>query len=313
MMGMCGFVAGGGGNTPIDSVACTGVLREYHNFGWSYTGNMTDSMKQRVKDAGGKVDGVLRFSIQWNENGTDNCDLDAHCIEPTGNRIYFGNCKKPYHAPSGGQLDVDVRWPNGTIAVENITWPDIKSMPIGTYEFVVNQYDGFARGGFRAEIEYNGHIHSFDYNKSLRPSEWVEVASVTLDKHGNFSITNKLPATTSISSKDVWGVNTNTFIPVSMVMLSPNYWDENDGIGNKHYFFMMKNCVNPEQPNGFFNEFLKEELRPHRKVFEVLGEKMRVEQTDEQLSGIGFSSTLRNDIVVKIKTDDGERVVRIKF
>ena len=37
MMGMCGFVAGGGGNTPIDSVICTTVLREYHNFGWSYS------------------------------------------------------------------------------------------------------------------------------------------------------------------------------------------------------------------------------------------------------------------------------------
>lgn len=36
MMGMCGFVAGGGGNTPIDSVICSTVLREYHNFGWSY-------------------------------------------------------------------------------------------------------------------------------------------------------------------------------------------------------------------------------------------------------------------------------------
>jgi hypothetical protein len=34
---MCGFVASGGGNTPIDSVICTNVLREYHNFGWSYT------------------------------------------------------------------------------------------------------------------------------------------------------------------------------------------------------------------------------------------------------------------------------------
>ncbi len=36
MMGMCGFVAGGGGNTPIGSVICSTVLREYHNFGWSY-------------------------------------------------------------------------------------------------------------------------------------------------------------------------------------------------------------------------------------------------------------------------------------
>ena len=39
MMGMCGFVAGGGGNTPIDSVICSTILREYHNFGWSYDFN----------------------------------------------------------------------------------------------------------------------------------------------------------------------------------------------------------------------------------------------------------------------------------
>ena len=37
MMGMCGFVAAGAGNTPVDSVKCTTVLREYHNFGWSYS------------------------------------------------------------------------------------------------------------------------------------------------------------------------------------------------------------------------------------------------------------------------------------
>ena len=36
MMGMCGFTAIGGGNTPIDSVICTSVLREYRTFGWSY-------------------------------------------------------------------------------------------------------------------------------------------------------------------------------------------------------------------------------------------------------------------------------------
>ncbi len=36
MMGINGFVAGGGGNTPLDSVSCTTVLREYHNLEWTY-------------------------------------------------------------------------------------------------------------------------------------------------------------------------------------------------------------------------------------------------------------------------------------
>ena len=36
MMGMCGFAAIGTGNTPVDSVECTSILREYHNLGWSY-------------------------------------------------------------------------------------------------------------------------------------------------------------------------------------------------------------------------------------------------------------------------------------
>lgn len=91
-----------------------------------------------------------------------------------------------------------------------------------------------------------------------------------------------------------------------------NYFDEQDGIGHRHLFFFLKDCVNNESPNGYYNEFLKSDLEKHKRVFEALGAKCHVEDTDDQLSGIGFSMTKRADLVVKVKGAT-ERVMKIKF
>lgn len=282
---------------------------------WAYTGNITDSdMKQNVKAAGGNVDGVLRFSIQWNESGKDNSDLDAHCIEPTGNEIYFGNCRKPEISKLGGQLDIDITQPirqmPGKASVENITWLDKSRMKPGVYKFFVNQYEARGSKGFKAEVEFDGEIYSFEYNHPVRGN--VQVAEVTMDNNGNFTIKEKLSGNSTISSRNIWGVNTNQFVPVSVISYSPNYFDEQDGIGHRHLFFFLKDCVNTEEPNGYYNEFLKNELAEHKRVFEALGAKCHVEDTEDQLSGIGFSMTKRAELIVKVKGAT-ERIMKVKF
>lgn len=283
---------------------------------WAYTGNITDSdIKENVKAAGGSVAGVVRFSIQWNDkDGKDNSDLDAHCIEPKGGEhIYFG-CRKSLR--TRGELDIDITQPvdqcrasNG-VAVENITYPSKEYMIPGTYKFFVNQFAYRGSQGFKAEIEVNGEIHSYEYNAPVRGN--VDVAEVILDQSGNFKVVDKLPGNCATISKDVWGIKTLQFTPVSVVCYSPNYWDEQKGIGHQHLFFMLKDCINPEEPNGYYNEFLKPELEQHRRVFEALGAKAHVKDVDDQLSGVGFSLTKRNDLIIKVKGAT-ERVLKVKF
>lgn len=283
---------------------------------WAYTGNITDSdIKENVKAAGGSVTGIVRFSIQWNDgNGKDNSDLDAHCLEPQGgDHIYFSHKISRY---TGGELDIDITDPiyqcksNGGVAVENITYPSKERMKPGTYKFYVNQYSFRNSQGFKAEVEVNGEIHSYEYNSPVRGN--VDVAEVILDQSGNFKVVDKLPGNCATISKDVWGIKTLQFTPVSVVCYSPNYWDEQKGIGHQHLFFMLKDCINPEEPNGYYNEFLKPELEQHRRVFEALGAKAHVKDVDDQLSGVGFSLTKRNDLIIKVKGAT-ERVLKIKF
>ena len=289
--------------------AAPSMFKWSNGFSWAYTGNMADSdIRENVKAAGGKVDGVLRFSIQWNDvpGEYDANDEDAHCIEPDKNHIYY---VRKWNPRTDGRLDVDIVHPlRDKAAVENITWPDIKKMKEGEYSFYVNCFA--SRGGktgFRAEIEFDGNIYSFNYDKPLHGGQNVAVAKVTL-KDGKFSIKELLPSSTS--TREIWGVNSNQFVPVSVAMYSPNYWDEQIGNGNRHYFFMLKDCVNPEKPNGFYNEFLKADLLQHKRVFEALGSQMAVQSVDDQLSGVGFSETQHNSFIVKVQGAT-ERVLKV--
>jgi len=262
-----------------------------NNFSWAYKGGNTDSMKSRVKEAGGNVDGILRFSLQWNEDRLDpSNDLDAHCKAPEGH-IYYSN--------KMGRLDVDILNPDDKTAVENITWLNMEDLQDGTYSFYVHNFAGTNRKGFRAEVEIDGEVHSYEYNKSVRSNADVDVARVTL-KDGKFTIINCLDS--SVLSKEVWGIKTQELVKVNSIMYSPNFWDNNK-IGQKHTFFMLDGCTNPNEIRGLFNEHLNPKYRSIRKSIDMLSSMVKCKQTDNQISGIGVGS--RRDVLILVVRGDG--------
>lgn len=95
-------------------------------------------------------------------------------------------------------------------------------------------------------------------------------------------------------------------------MYSPNYWDDN-AVGNKHWLFMLDGCKNDEDTRGVYNEFLRSDLDQHRKVFEVLGNRTKCPVVDDQLSGLGFSSTKNDTVTAQVTTANGTRLFNINF
>lgn len=289
------------------------IFKWNNNYSWTFNGNLAgkSQIKEAVKLEGGKVDGVLRFSMIWNDTKGDNSDLDAWCEQPNREKIGFST---GFRKDSGnrlsscsGQLDLDNTRPNGKLAIENIYFADLKRMKEGSYKFFVNPYRREMSKGFKAEIEFNGEIYSYEYNREV--TTIVNVAEVTL-KDGEFTIKHILPES-AVSSKEVYALETNQFHKVNLVCLSPNHWGESN-VGNKHYFFMLDGCKSPVAIRGFHNENLLPELAEHRKVLEVLGTTQMIEPNNKQLSGLGFNATVRDELIVKLQGTH-KRMIKIKF
>ncbi len=280
------------------------IFKYTNNYSKTFNGNLAgkSQIKEEVKSKGGKVDGVLRFSIMWADGDGDNSDLDAHCVEPLGHISFSRN----QLTDGGGNLDVDIQMPNGRLAVENITYPSLTKMKDGAYSFNIHQYAGRNSRGFKAEIEFNGELFSYEYNMPV--SGTVAVAEVTL-KNGEFTIIHKLPE--SHTSKELYSLETNHFHKVNLVCLSPNHWGENN-VGNKYYLFMLEGCKTPNAIRSFHIEDMAPDLLQHRKVMEVLGTTNMIEPTDKQLSGLGFNSTVSDEVILKLHGSH-KRVIKVKF
>lgn len=286
------------------------MLKWDNNFSWSYNGGVADSIKERVKAAGGNVDAALRVSLSWHCGD----DLDLHLHEPSGAHLYFAN--RHHSSPNGGKLDVDMNAGgarNSIDPVENIVYPRGMSVAPGEYRIEVKNYsarDNINPKGYEIEVEVNGEVFNFASNTSPRDGQTVKVVTLVVGRDGKVSFKDGIKPTKI--SKQVWGLDTEQFHKVDMVLNSPNHWDGQTA-GNKHLFFILNGAANPEGTRGFYNEYLREDLyRDHRKVFEHLGAKMQVPASDEQLSGVGFSDTVRNDITVKVNGAT-TRTMKVKF
>lgn len=278
----------------------TGNLFKWdNNFAWSYNGNITDSITEKVKNAGGDVNAKVRVSLAWYNYD----DLDLECRPPKGSLIYFANKQ--------GILDVDMNAGGWYIRepVENLSWTSLQD---GKYTVNVNQYRQreTVDVGFSIQLAYSGGVFNWSFPHVQKDKSPVLEFTV---KDGELASYTAMPQMVpGLSSQDVWGLQTEKFVRVQTVMHSPNYWDDN-ATGNKHWFFILEGCRNPDPARGFYNEFLSSKLEEHRKVFEVLGSKTMCQPTDDQLSGVGFSSTKKDSVTVAVTSSGKRRQYNIQF
>jgi hypothetical protein len=277
------------------------LMKWDNSFAWSYTGGVGDSIKEKVKSAGGKVDGWLRASLGW--SNYDDLDLHFHDRQ-TREHVYFRN-KRGNHA----WLDVDMNAGTGHTRepVENITCN--RQLPAGRYAIEVVQFNRreMKDEGYTVEIEVNGETHVFGSSKSPRSSDLFEF-SVTKDGQVTFAQEGTSRAAAGIVR---WGIKTGQFHRVRALTLSPNHWTR--PTGNRHFMFLLEGCVSDEATRPFLNEHLTDELTKDRKVTEVLGSKIVVAPAEgDELSGLGFSDTQRNHLYAEVE-GAFKRVLKVTF
>lgn len=276
-----------------------------NGFGWSYTGGLADSVKERVKAAGGSVDGWMRVSLSWHNFD----DLDLHMTGPGGQHVYFSNKFSP---AMGARLDVDMNAGGGSTRepVENIHVS--RQLNPGPYSVYVNNFCSreSSNVGYEVEIECNGELRHFGAPTSPRGQTNGPIISFTVAADGRVTFADN-PLAKSASGPVKWGLKTGSWHRAKAVSTSPNHWTR--PTGNKHLFFLLEGCVSDERTRPFYNEFLREELAKERKVTEVLGSKLEVAPADgAELSGLGFSETARNHVFVEVE-GAFKRTVKVVF
>lgn len=284
------------------------ILQWGNRFSWYYHGGIDGEIKRRVEEAGGRYeDNEIRCSLIW-EGRTD---LDLHCITPLGNHIYYSAKRDGF----GGYLDLDMNGldKSSDHPVENMRWE--RYAREGHYRFYVHNYNERVNGDgtpFKVELEIGGKIYSY-YGEPLRNDRRVDVFDFyySKDKEPRFT---KEPMN-SIARNNEWNVESNTFVKVNAITMSPNLWGINvvENAGT-HAFFLLDGCKDTSEGKGkgFFNEMLKPELRQIRKTLELFTSQTPIEGIENATAcGIGYSKDQPWNLTLRIKTNNSTRLIKI--
>ena len=74
--------------------------------------------------------------------------------------------------------------------------------------------------------------------------------------------------------------------------------------------FFIDQAINNSDVRGFYNEYLKSDLRQYRQVLESLSDKLKVDKEERQLSGFGFSTTQQNHFICRV-TKDSKKIYKV--
>lgn len=269
-----------------------------NGFSWTYTDtDSADSITQRVKNAGGNVDGEVRFSLSW--DNTDDLDIILENAY-SGEMIYFNRKRN-----LGGELDIDANFV--TIMenpVENIYWNSINDMPDGKYYIRVNNYTKRTNSdqGFKLQMAVLGEIVTYSC-----PTNEVKHQEQMLVVYKNGRSIDIIDVNEKLSKEDISG---KQFIEIKNILKSPNAWGD-DVIGNEHVIFLADGIEVNFHVRGFFNEQLNATLNEHRKVTEVLGSKLKLSpdkfEGNDIAKGYGFSITSNKNFYLRLTFENGRK------
>lgn len=153
-------------------------------------------VQNRLVAAGANMKGDIMAALSWESED----DLDLHCVDPYGARIFF----KRKLSRSRGELDVDQNAvvPYRNDPIEHIYWP-LDSAPEGRYRFQVDYYNshsGLTAVPFKLQVQIGDQIVTRNSTLSVpRNSE----STTPLDV---FSFEYQKPVVDLSSSNNISGI-----------------------------------------------------------------------------------------------------------